>query len=208
MIRVFIADDHAIVREGVKRVLGSVTGVVVVGEAEDGEEVLRRIEVDDFDVLVLDLSLPGRSGLDVLRAVKAARPRTKVIVLTMHAEDQYAARILRAGADGYLTKGRSPLELVDAIHAVVAGGKYVSPTMAALLLDGGPTEKPPHTSLTDREFGVLVALGRGKTPSQIAGELDLSPSTVSTHIGRIKQKLGTQSLGEIVQYALRAGLVE
>ncbi|UJR82192.1 Hypothetical protein I5071_42570 [Sandaracinus amylolyticus] len=206
MIRVFVVDDHAVVREGIKRIVQTAPDMMLVGEAGDGDEVLARAEHESWDVLLLDLSLPGRSGLDVLTRIKARRPQTKVVILTMHAEDQYALRVLRAGADGYLTKGRSSQELLEAIRKVASEGKYVTGRLAELLLSGSTSEHP-HESLSDREHEILVMLGRGMTPSAVADALDVKPSTVSTHVRSIKDKLGAESLGDLVQYAVRAGLV-
>jgi len=208
MIRVFLADDHAIVREGLKRLLEDEADVVVMGEAETGEETLAKADDEVWDVLVLDLSLPDLSGLEVLKRMKKKRPRTKIVIFTMQGEDQYALRILKAGADGYLTKGHSPLEVLDAIRKVVEGGKFLTPRLAELLLNTDvDADKEPHEALTDREHDVLVALGSGKTPGTVATELGVSPSTVSTHIGRIKTKLGLESVPKLVQYAVKAGLV-
>lgn len=208
MIRVFIADDHAIVREGVKRLLENESDLVVVGEAETGAGVIERAKAEVWDVLLLDLTLPDLNGLEVLKQVKAVRPRSKVLVLTMQNEDQYALRILKAGADGYLTKGHPGGEILDAIRKIAAGGKYLTPRLAELLLSTrADADREPHEMLTDREHDVLVMIGRGKTPSAVAHELGLSPSTVSTHISRIKTKLGLDSVGQLVQYAVRAGLV-
>jgi two-component system invasion response regulator UvrY len=209
MIRVFLADDHEIVREGVKRVVMRAPDMAVVGEASDGEEVLARAEKEVWDVLVLDLTLPKRSGLDVLGRLKQRRPSLRIVVLTMHAEDQYAVRILRSGADAYLTKGRPSSELLDAIRAVAGGGKYITPRLGELLLAPvGSGGSAPHELFTDRELEVLIALARGSSPSAIADQLSVSPSTVSTHLRAIKTKLGAESLAALVQYALRVGLLE
>lgn len=209
MIRVFIADDHAIVREGVKRLIENESDLVVVGEADTGATVIERAKAEAWDVLVLDLTLPDLNGLEVLKQVKAARPRCRVLILTMQNEDQYALRILKAGADGYLTKGRPGTEILDAIRKIAAGGKYLTPRLAELLLSTRTdADREPHEMLTDREHDVLVMIGRGKTPSAVANELGLSPSTVSTHISRIKTKLGLDSVGQLVQYAVRAGLAD
>jgi DNA-binding NarL/FixJ family response regulator len=208
MIRVFVADDHEVMREGLKRVIARADEMLVVGEAASGDEVLRQIDHAKWDVLLLDLSMPGRSGLDVVVTVKALRPSARIVVLTMHAEDQYAVRILRAGADGYLTKGRSAQEVLAAIRAVAAGGKYITPELGELLLSAGARGEVPHASLTDRELEVLVALGHGATPSAVAARLGVSASTVSTHIRAIKRKLALESLGELIQYAIRSGLAD
>lgn len=209
MIRVFIADDHAVVREGIRALVNSEADMVVVGEAADGDEALARAPELAWEVMLLDLSMPGRAGLDVLVQLKMKLPERRIIVLTMHAEDRYAMRVLRAGADGYLTKGRSSDEILTAIRAVATEGKYLTPRLSAALLDalargGGP----PHESLTNRELDVLVMIGRGMTPSDVGAALDLGSSTVSTHLRRIKSKLGLQSNGELVQYALKEGLVD
>jgi DNA-binding NarL/FixJ family response regulator len=209
MIRVFLADDHDVVREGVKRLVDAGPDLAVVGEASTGASVLEQARLEAWDVLVLDLSLPDLSGLEVLKQVKVIRPRLHVLVLTMQGEDQYALRILKAGADGYLTKGRPGSEILDAIRTIAAGGKYLTPRLAELLLSTrADSERAPHEMLTDREHDELVMVGRGKTPSAIANELGVSPSTDSTHIQRVKTKLGLESLGQLVQYAVRAGLAD
>jgi DNA-binding NarL/FixJ family response regulator len=207
MIRVFVVDDHAVVREGIKRIVQSAADMVLVGEAGDAAEALERAERDGWDVMLLDLTLPDRSGLDVLVRVKGLRPQGKIIVLTMHAEEQYAVRVMRAGADGFLTKGRSSQELLEAIRKVATEGKYVTGRVVELLLSGRGGERAPHEALSDREMEVLLMLGRGMTPSAVAEALELKPSTVSTHIRNVKDKLGVESLGDLVQYAVRAGLV-
>jgi DNA-binding NarL/FixJ family response regulator len=209
MIRVFLADDHEIVREGVKRLVMRAPDMAAVGEAASGDEVLERAEKETWDVLVLDLSMPGRSGLDVLTRLKQRRPAMRIVVLTMHAEDQYAVRVLRSGADAYLTKGRPASEILDAIRTVAAGGKYITPHLGELLLaPRGTGSSAGHEILTDRELEVLIALAKGASPSAIAESLDVSPSTVSTHLRAIKTKLGLESLASIVQYAIRAGLLD
>jgi DNA-binding NarL/FixJ family response regulator len=207
VIRVFVVDDHAVVREGIKRIVQGAADMVLIGEAADGAEALARAEREAWDVMLLDLTLPDRSGLDVLIRVKALRPQGKIIVLTMHAEEQYAVRVLRAGADGFLTKGRSSQELLEAIRKVTTEGKYVTGRVAELLLSGPGGERAPHEALSDREMEVLLLLGRGMTPSAVAEALEVKPSTVSTHIRNVKDKLGVESLGDLVQYAVRAGLV-
>jgi two-component system invasion response regulator UvrY len=180
-----------------------------VGEAESGDEVLRRAEEETWDVLVLDLSMPGRSGLDVLGRLKQLKPALRIVVLTMHAEDQYAVRVLRAGADAYLTKGRPTSEIVEAIRAVAAGGKYITPRLGELLLAPRGSGGSGLTEiLTDRELEVLVALAKGSSPSAIAESLAVSPSTVSTHLRAIKTKLAVDSLAALVQQAIKAGLLD
>jgi DNA-binding NarL/FixJ family response regulator len=207
MIRVHIADDHPVVRQGLARMLAAEPDIAVTGESPDGESALRAVEAGGFDVLMLDLSLPGIGGLDVLSRARSIRPTLKVLVLTMHSERHYAVRVLRSGADGYLAKDCAPSAVLDAIRAIAAGGKYVPPDVAASLIEPRSHEQP-HESLTERELAVLVAVGQGKTPSEIAGLLDLSNSTVSTHIARIRSKLEARSLGDLVRYAIKARLVE
>jgi two-component system, NarL family, invasion response regulator UvrY len=205
MIHVILADDHGIVRAGVRRMLEAEEDFAVAGEAATGDDLLRVAAKVAWDVVVLDLSLPGPTSLDLIKKVKELRPRGRVAVLTMHPEDEYAIRLMQGGADGYVTKSADPQELVKALRVLDRGGKHVSPRLAALLLEARVGSG--HGALTNRELEVLVRVGQGQTPSQIAGELDLAASTVSTHIGRIKEKLALDSLGSLVQYAVRNGLV-
>lgn len=206
MIRVFLADDHTLFREGVRRVLEANEGIRVVGEAGEAAEVLARVSRATCDVLVLDLAMPGGGGLEVLRRLRERDPKPGVIILSMYAEDQYAIRLLRAGASAYLTKGRSASELVAAVRKVAAGGRYLTETIAEQAL-GAPDDAAPHTRLSNREQQIFQLLAQGKTPSEIAAQLDLKPSTVSTYIARIKDALDAQSIGDIVRYAARAGLL-
>ena len=207
MIRVFIADDHAVLREGLRRILEAAGDMVVVGEAGDGEEVLRRAAAERWDVLLLDLGLPGASGASVMRDLQAIRPRMPVLVLSAQPEDLYALRLLRSGAAGYVHKGRPAATIVAAIRKVHAGGRHVSPELAALLLttDFDPA-RAPHESLTDRQREILVLIGDGKSPSAIAACLGVRASTVSTHLHHIKTRLGLRTIGELAQYAARVGL--
>jgi two-component system, NarL family, invasion response regulator UvrY len=208
MIRVFLADDHRLFREGLRRILDHAEGIQVVGEAGDGNEVLAAATSSRWDVLVLDLNLPEVAGIDVLRRLRTSHPRMAILVLSMYAEDQYAARVLRAGASGYLAKGRSSGELVDAIRKVASGGRYVTSEVAEHLLDPkGGGDAAPHESLSEREHQVFMLLAQGRSPSDIAAELQVTPSTVSTYIARIKRQLGAQTIGEIVRYASRVGLL-
>jgi two-component system invasion response regulator UvrY len=210
MIRVLIADDHAIVREGLKQILADIPDMMVVGEAVDGEEALRKAHTETWDVLVLDLAMPGRSGFDILEDLKHARPQRPVLVLSMHAEEMYAVRVLKAGASGYLTKESTPHELVRAIRKVLGGGKYVSASLAetlALRLDTS-SERPLHETLSDREFQVLRMLAGGKTITQVARELSLSVKTVSTYRARILQKLELKNTAEAIRYAVDHQLVD
>ena len=209
MISVFIADDHAIVRQGLKQILSDTADIRLAGEAATGQETLRLVRSGTCDVLVLDLNMPGISGLDILRVLKGERPNLPVLILSIHAENQYAVRCLQAGAAGYLTKESAPEELVEAIRQVVAGGKYVSRGLAESLAmrlnnDG---EQPRHETLSDREFQVLQLMGAGNSLTEIAAALSLSVKTVSTYRARILQKLALKSSAEIIQYAIQHRLV-
>ena len=210
MIRVLIADDHAIVREGLKQILSDIPDMMVVDEAVDGEEALRKARTDTWDVLVLDLAMPGRSGLDILEHLKCDRPQRPVLVLSMHAEEMYAVRVLKAGAAGYLTKESTPHELVKAIRKVLSGGKYVSASLAetlALRLDD-TTERPLHETLSHREFQVLRMMASGRTVTEVADELSLSVKTVSTYRSRILEKLKLKNSAEAIRYAVDHHLVD
>ena len=210
MIRVLVADDHAVVRRGLRQMLAETGDVVVAAEAATAAEALDLVRAQAFDVVVLDLSLPGRGGLDLLGEIKALRPELAVLVLTMHPEKQYAVRALKAGAAGYLTKETAPDLLVDALRRVAAGGRYVSPGLAEALADHVEKgrEGAPHESLSDREFAVFRMLAAGRTVGQIAEELSLSVKTVSTYRTRLLEKMGLASNAELMQYAFRHKLAE
>lgn len=205
MIRIVLADDHALVRDGVRRILDQDADIRVVGEASTGNEALAKLASTPCDVLVLDINMPEMGGIEVLRRVRTEFPRVAVLVLSMLAEDGSAARLLRAGAAGYLTKGRSAVELLDAVKKVARGERYVTDRVAQHLLDA--TDKPPHEKLTAREHQVFVLIAGGKSPSEVAAELGVSASTVSTYTARIKKQVGAATLGDIVLYATRNGLV-
>lgn len=207
MIRVLLADDHALVREGLRRLLEASADIRVEGEAASGDEALARVRANDYDVAVLDLSMPGLSGIDLVRRVKLEKPALRVLVLSMHAEQQYAARALRAGASGYLTKEAAPAQLVAAIRKIAAGGVHITEAAAASLVSDLAGDGPPHTRLSDREFQVLRLLAAGKSPTEIASELHLSVKTVSTHKARIQEKLGVSGTAELVRYALEHKLL-
>ena len=210
MIRVLVADDHAVVRRGLRQMLAETGDVAVAAEAATAAEALDLVRAQAFDVVVLDLSLPGRGGLDLLGEIKALRPELAVLVLTMHPERQYAVRALKAGAAGYLTKETAPDLLVDALRRVAAGGRYVSPGLAEALADHVEKgrEGAPHESLSDREFAVFRMLAAGRTVGQIAEELSLSVKTVSTYRTRLLEKMGLASNAELMQYAFRHKLAE
>jgi len=210
MIRVVVVDDHAVVREGLKRIVSESGGMAVTGEAADGQEAMRIIKSEPCDVVLLDITMPNKSGLDVLKELHAESPRLPVLVLSMHPEDQYAVRVLRAGAAGYVTKESAPAKLVQAIRKVVRGGKYVSPSLAErLVFDlGTDTDKAPHELLSDREYQVLCMIASGKTVTQIAEVLALSVKTISTYRVRILEKLKMKNNAEITRYAIKEGLVD
>jgi len=210
MIRVVVVDDHAVVREGLKRIISENPGMAVTGEAGDGHEALKLIRGGACDVVLLDITMPNKSGLDVLKELHTEVPRLPVLVLSMHSEDQYAVRVLRAGAAGYLTKESAPAKLVQAIRKVVRGGKYVSPSLAEKLVSdlGTDTERPPHEVLSDREYQVLCLIASGKTVSEIGAELALSVKTISTYRVRILEKLRMKNNAEITRYANKERLVD
>ena len=209
MIRVLIVDDHAIVRRGLRELLSDEFRGAAFGEASNAQQALEQISKKEWDVALLDITLPGRSGLDLLKEVKAARPRLPVLVLSVHPEDQFAVRVLKAGAEGYLTKESAPEELVNAIRKILDGGQYVSPTLAEKLALGlrKDSARAPHETLSDREYQIMCCIASGKTVTEIAGELTLSPKTISTYRARILEKLGVKNNAEIIRYAIRNGLV-
>jgi DNA-binding NarL/FixJ family response regulator len=207
VIRVFLADDHAIVRHGLRQLIAAQPDMQLVGEASDGRQVLTAAGRSSWDVLVLDLSLPRVNGTEVLRRLRVELPRLRILVLSMYPESQYAARLLREGAAAYLSKTHAPEEVLAAVRAVARGGTYVSATIAEELRAADDGGEPPHASLSAREYQVFTLIFQGSRVSDIAAELDLSASTVSNHVARIKEKLGARSIAEIVNYAHRAGLV-
>jgi DNA-binding NarL/FixJ family response regulator len=204
MIRVLIADDHNIVRDGLKRILTATADIEVVAEAASGDAALSQVKAGEFDVVVLDMSMPGLSGLDLIKRLRIEKPKLRILVLSMHAERQYAARVLKAGAAGYLNKDSAAELLVSAIRKIAAGGMHIPEGAAAGLL---ATDKPAHESLSDREFEVLRLLVGGLGPTEIAERLHLSVKTVSTHKTRILEKLDLGSTAELVRYALEQKLV-
>jgi DNA-binding NarL/FixJ family response regulator len=208
-MKVLVADDHAVVREGLKRILTQDEGIRVVAEAEDGAVALARTREMAPDIVVLDMTMPGRGGLETLQELKRLWPDVGVLVLSMHPEDQYAVRVLREGADGYLSKETAAEELINALRKIHGGGKYVSPTLAerlALTVERG-FEGPPHERLSTREFQVMLLLAEGKTVTQIADELHLSVKTISTYRARVLEKMGMRNNAELMHYAIEEGMV-
>ncbi len=210
MIRIVVADDHTIVREGLKQLLSAASDLSVIGEAQNGHEVLERVRALDFDVLLLDMSMPGRSGIELIKQVRAEKPKLRVLVLSMHEEEQYAVRAIKAGASGYLTKDSASAQLVSAIRKVAAGGAFITDSVAQQLALGAmpQTDGPPHAALSDREFQVFRELVSGKAVSDIAAELNLSVKTVSTHKARIMQKMNMSNPAELIRYAIHHRLVD
>ena len=210
MIKILIADDHPIVRQGFKQVLQDTTDLVVADEAGNGQEVLSLVSKKDYDVILLDISMPGKNGLEVLKELKVLNPKIPVLILSIYPEEQYAIRALKAGASGYLTKASAPEELISAIRKVSRGGKYISSSLAekiAYELDGD-SGKAPHETLSDREYQILLMIASGKTVSDIAGEMCLSVKTVSTYRSRIIEKMKLKNNAELTTYAIRNKLVE
>lgn len=209
-IRVFIADDHAIVREGLKQILADTPDIVVAGEAENGVDAIQLFRNSDCRVMLLDISLPDRSGIDVLKQLKKEKPDLAVLMLSMHREDQYAIRSLKAGASGYLTKQSAPRELVTAIRQVAGGQKYISAALAQELANsvGDDHETALHDTLSDREYQTLVMIASGKTVGAIAEELSLSVKTVSEYRARLLLKMKLKNSAELTHYAIRNQLIE
>ena len=210
MIRILIADDHQIVREGLKQILAETSDMAVVAEASNGQEVLIRLDKNTVDVVMLDISMPGRSGLDILKQLRSDYPKLPVLILSMYSEEQYAMRALRAGASGYLTKDSAPEELIDAIRKIFSGKKYVSASLAeklAVYLDEGQ-EKPLHQALSDREYQVMCMIASGKAVKEIASNLNLSVKTISTYRSRILDKMRMKSNASLTHYAIHNQLID
>ena len=209
-MKILIADDHPILRRGLKDILRRDLEGAVFGEAENAQQVLSEVQSQDWDLVILDVTMPGRSGLDVLRDLQALRPKLPVLVLSMHPEDQLGKRVLKAGASGYMNKESAPEELIKAVRKVLARGKYVSPALAErLAVDLHEVSgEPLHETLSDREFEVLRLIGSGKTTSQIAEMLHLSTPTVSTYRTRILEKMKMTTTAELIKYAVRNRLVD
>ena len=209
MIRILTIDDHEVVREGIRGIFAETPGAAEFGEAQSGPEALKAVRERDWDIAVLDISLGGRSGLEVLKELREIRPRLPVLMLSMHAEEQYAVRAFKAGAAGYISKGSSRDELRAAILKVIKGGRYISAALAEkIVIDLSTSDQPPHETLSDRELEVLCLIASGKAVGEIAVELSLSDKTISTYRRRILDKMGMKSSAELTHYAIRNGLVE
>lgn len=210
MIRVMIADDHAIVRQGLKQILSETDDINVTGEAETGFQAIKIVRQHDFDVMLLDISLPDRNGIEILKQIKKDKPNLAVLMLSMHNEHEFAIRALKAGAAGYLNKQSAPAQLVVAIRQVATGNKYVSPAVAQELANtvNSDADQPLHNTLSDREFQTLCLIAAGKTLSDISVEMFLSPKTVSVYRARLLEKLKLTNNSELIRYAIKNKLVD
>lgn len=210
MIKVLIADDHPIVLEGLKLILSECDDIVVEDVATTGHEVIEKVSKNGFHVVVLDISMPGRDGVDTLKHLKKNNPALAVLILSTYPEEQYGLRVLKAGASGYLSKHSAPDKLIEAVRKVAGGGKYVSPTLAERLAVAmqADTKGPPHESLSDREYQVLCLIASGKSANTIAEKLSLSVKTISTFRSRILKKMNMKNNSEITHYAIKRGLLE
>ncbi len=209
MIKVLIADDHAVVRKGLRHILSATEDILVSDEAANGAEVINMVGKNTCDVVLLDISMPGRNGLDILKQIKLQNPKLPVLMLSMHPEEDYASRCFKAGASGYLTKDGPADELLKAVRKVARGGRYISSSLADKLPFAweSQSEEPSHVLLSDREFQVMCMLAGGKTTTEIADELSLSSQTVSTYKARILEKMKMPSIAHVIRYAIENGLV-
>lgn len=209
-MKVLIVDDHPVVRMGIKQILADEPDIATTMEATSVSEMMEYVRKEDWSVIVLDITLPDRSGLEALKDVKAMRPELPVLILSMHPEDQYAVRVLKAGASGYVTKESAADELAKALRKVVSGGRYISSTLAEKLAIavGGDYDKQPHETLSDREFQVMFLIASGKKPAEIADELLLSVKTVSTYRARVLEKMHMANNAELTYYAVKNNLIE
>jgi two-component system invasion response regulator UvrY len=209
MIKILITDDHSIVRQGLKQIIDQEPDMKVSAEASNVHEMMEKVRKQNWDLVILDLTLPGKTGLDALKEIKLERAKLPVLILSMHPEDQYAVRVLKAGASGYMTKETAPEELIQAIRKIVGGGKYVSVSLAEkLAFDlGAPTEKDLHELLSDREYQVLCLIASGKAVNEISKQLALSVKTISTYRARILEKMNLKNNAELMHYAMQNKLV-
>jgi two-component system, NarL family, invasion response regulator UvrY len=210
MIKVLIADDHAVVREGVKHIFSETLDIRIAGEASNGQEVLESIGKQDYDLLLLDIAMPGRDGLEILKEIKTQKSKLPVLILSMFPEEQYALRALRSGASGYLTKASIPNELIKAVRKILRGGNYISSSFSEKLLTAitSDIKKPLHETLSDREYQIMRMIASGKTMNEIADELSLSSKTVYTYRARILEKMGMKNNMELTHYATKHGLID
>lgn len=210
MIRILIADDHTILRDGLKQILSECRDMVVAGEADNGLDALKKVREEEWDVVVLDMSMPGKSGIELVKQIKSEKPKLPILILSMHKEDLYAVRTLKAGASGYLCKDSASAQLVSAIRKVANGGIFISPEVAEKLAYGlrPMSDAPPHTLLSDREYQVFMMLVQGKGLTEIADELNLSVKTVSTHKTRIQEKMNADNLSVLIKYAIKHDLLD
>lgn len=210
MLQILVADDHPVVRQGIMRIIEDTQDMKVTGEAENGYDVLRQIKEKDFDLIVLDISMPGSDGLEVIRELKKLKPGVPVLILTIHPEKYYGLRMLQAGASGYLTKQNAPFKLIEAIRKVSQGGKYISNSLAELLVTSKQTGigRPSHETLSDREYQVMYMIATGKKVKSIAEELSISVKTIHVHRRHILEKMCMNSNAEIIHYAIQNGILE
>ncbi len=210
MIKILIADDHVLIREGFKKLINREVDMEVTAEARNASEVIEKIRNQHFDVIVLDIHMPGKSGLELLKDLRERDPDTKVLILSMHPEDRFAVRSLKAGAYGYITKESAPDELVEAVRKIYAGNRYVSPKLAEMLASDltEPQEEARHQKLSDREFQILQLIGEGNSVLEIAEELSLSQSTVNTYRHRILEKMKMNSTAELIHYVVKNNLID
>jgi two-component system, NarL family, invasion response regulator UvrY len=208
MIRVLITDDHPVVRRGIRQILEDDERIVLIHEASDGKELLKIIDTQDYDVILLDISLPGRSGIDLISQIKKAHPKTAVLILSIHSEELYAIQALKFGASGYLAKSSAPEQLLSAVYKVSRGEKYISTRLAERMAENliSDAEKPPHLLLSPREMEVLLLFAEGKPVSQIAADLSLSPKTISTYRERLLSKLRLKNTADLIRYVILEGL--
>ena len=210
MIKLLVVDDHPVVRQGIRQMLAETDDIVIGNEAVNGTEALDRVRSEEWDVILLDLSMPGSDGLELVKQFRAERPHTPILILSMHPEDQFAMRAIRAGASGYLTKNSAPTELVTAIRRVAGGAHYLSPWLAERLareISGEPT-KPLHEQLSDREYQIMLKIASGTSVKEIAAELGLSPKTVGTYRFRLTRKMQLTTDAELTGYVFRNRLLE
>jgi two-component system, NarL family, invasion response regulator UvrY len=208
-LKLLIADDHSVVRQGLRQIISEEYADAIVDEATSGNETLEKAREGNYDVLILDISMPGKNGLEILKQLRAEEIKLPVLILSMHAENQYAIRMLKAGASGYLTKESASEELIEAVRRVLMGRKYITETLAEQLASDfeNPTDKPLHQLITDREFQVLCLIAGGKTVSEIGNDLCLSVQTISTYRARILEKMNMKNNAELTHYAIQQGLV-